>query len=447
MLKINRHWKNHSYLRLAMICIVCLLLLALNANYNWTIDVSKNKKHSLSEASIELLRNLDAPLEFKVFLDSQNKNNTVLKHKITNFFQRLQYHKSDIHIQYLNAKNDWALAKKYRIQKTEEIIVLYKNEFKSITKLDESTVINALLQMSYKRELWVAFLEGHGEKSSTKELSQFAQSLKNRQAHVQKINLLRTPVIPRNTSLLVIAAPKTALNISEVSLILRYLNAGGNLLWLHDPGHSLGMELIANRLGINVLPGVILDSHLADKSAAHLVINRYAKNHIIGSTLQGYNSVYPVSSALQKRKNNSAKSFTYQPIITTSVNSWNETQLQTSKQYDANSQDQKGPLVLSFALTRRINSKDQRVIISGDSDFLTNRYINNGVNKQFALNLFSWLSYYDDMINVQQIRTIDLPLKLTYQQILYQALIFAFILPFLLFLFAYFIPRRRLLRS
>ncbi len=431
------------------------MLFWISSQYYLMLDVSKNQIHSLSAESKTILSKLKAKISFKVFF-AKHANNTkhitsVLDQKtIRNFFSRFKHYDQNIDVQYFDSTRDLLIAKKYKVKRSQEIVVMYGDRFKSISKLDESVIMNALLQLSYNRETWVAFLQGHGEKSPYKELSKYAKMLKQHKTHVQTINLLRTKTIPKNTSLIVIAAPKQNLALSEIRQLLRYINQGGNLLWLHDPGFSPGMDLISARLGIEIIPGVVLDSQLSGKHAAYLVINDYPKNNRIASDLFGGNTVFPVSSALKIRKSNRANPFQFQELLRSSSRSWSETQLNNNKykQFNFDTADRKGPFTLAYALTRKINNKKntQRIVVIGDSDFLSNRYIENGANQQFAINLFHWLSHYDELISIQSAPRRDTALDLNYQQILTQAFIFVCLIPFFLFISAYYFPRRRLSR-
>ena len=70
--------------------------------------------------------------------------------------------------------------------------------------------------------------------------------------------------------------------------------------------------------------------------------------------------------------------------------------------------DRIGPLDLAVSLEREIDkisndassSIQQRVIIIGDGDFLSNAYVNNSGNLDLGVRLINWLSNDDDFINI-----------------------------------------------
>lgn len=448
---LKSHYPIYPVGRLVMALLTAACLLWLTADNLFHFDTSHDKKHSLSPASLKVLQNLKEPVEFLVFLDNGKKSQFDKKKQIEHFFQRLQFHKKDLHYQFFNAHKNWELARKYQLSGVEEIVVHYRNDFKKFKTLDEATVINTLLQLNSHKDNWIVFLEGHGEKSPYQELSKIAQLLKKRQAKIQTLNLANTPVVPRNTTLLVIAAPRIALSAHEISIILRYINQGGQLLWLHDPGYSPGMSLIANRLGLQIIPGVVLDTALGQKKPAFVVINQYNQALAAIQDLQGFNSVFPVAAAFKYISNNKVNPFTATSLFKSSRNSWSETRIQDQsiKRFDANSHDSRGPLPLAYALQRKINDlkTEQRIVVTGDSDFLSNRYLAYGANQQLALNLFHWLSHHDDMIGIYNPAISDRLLNLDYPDIIINSSVFALVLPVLYLVTGFWLYRRRLART
>jgi ABC-2 type transport system permease protein len=59
--------------------------------------------------------------------------------------------------------------------------------------------------------------------------------------------------------------------------------------------------------------------------------------------------------------------------------------------------DVKGSFTPLVSLTRKVNGKEQRIIVSGNADFLSNQGINrpmdrNQANKELGISLFSWFA-------------------------------------------------------
>ena len=65
--------------------------------------------------------------------------------------------------------------------------------------------------------------------------------------------------IPDNTSALVIAGPRVEMLPGEVQIIREWVERGGNLLWLMDPDEDSGLGLLETDLGVQRVPGIIVD--------------------------------------------------------------------------------------------------------------------------------------------------------------------------------------------
>jgi hypothetical protein len=69
--------------------------------------------------------------------------------------------------------------------------------------------------------------------------------------------LLAGHKVPEHTDLVVLASPRLALPPGASKALVDYMQNGGNLLWLTEPGnHDLGLQPLADTLGVRVLPGV-----------------------------------------------------------------------------------------------------------------------------------------------------------------------------------------------
>jgi len=99
--------------------------------------------------------------------------------------------------------------------------------------------------------------------------------------------------------------------------------------------------------------------------------------------------------------------------------------------------EQAGPLTIGLSLTRSLQKEDgelftQRVVVTGDADFLSNQYLGNGSNLPLGLNMLNWLSHDDNLIAISPRKAIDSQLELTPTLQLSIAAFFLFLLPALL---------------
>jgi hypothetical protein len=98
-------------------------------------------------------------------------------------------------------------------------------------------------------------------------------------------------------------------------------------------------------------------------------------------------------------------------LLESQSRSWTETDpLDGTLQFDPNSTERVGPLTMGVALFRpRLGLpaaddpptlKEQRIVVIGDGDFLSNTYLGNGANLELGLNIIHWLTLDDTLIRI-----------------------------------------------
>ena len=278
--------------------------------------------------------------------------------------------------------------------------------------------------MTRGRDRLVAFVTGDGERSpdgkANADVSAFAAQLQQQGIRALSLNLAQNATVPGNTDLVVLASPQAALSPPSVKTLTDWLARGGNFLWLTEPGDDdLGLSPLGQALGVRVLPGVLVDgagAKLGLGDPRMVVANDYPEQAIT----HGFqvNTLFPQAAALAAA---SGAQWKITPILSSSAQSWNQiapidpAQPSTIK-YDASQGELRGPLDFGFALTRLSPSPDkseQRAVVIGDGDFLSNTYLDNGGNKAFGQRVFDWLLGDDALVALPPRVAPDLILHLT----------------------------------
>jgi len=234
---------------------------------------------------------------------------------------------------------------------------------------------------------------------------------------------------------LVIAAPQVNLLPGEVQLIHDYVNNGGNLLWLGDPGNLRGLKPLADALGVRFLPGTIVDPTtqvLGITNPTFAIIADYPQHPVT----QGLESIalLPTAAALAAV---APEGWQASPLLRTVERAWAENgALAGNVRYDAG-KDTAGPLTVGVTLTREVTGSDgvkrtQRVIVTGDGDFLSNAFIGNGANLDVGNRLVNWLSHQDAFVTIPPRAAPDVSVELTKTSSLIIGLGFLLVVPGLL---------------
>ncbi|MGA7748516.1 MAG: ABC transporter, partial [Gallionella sp.] len=102
-----------------------------------------------------------------------------------------------------------------------------------------------------------------------------------------------------------------------------------------------------------------------------------------------------------------------------------------------------GPVVIAMALQRRINDRDQRIVVVGNGEFLANSYAGNGGNVDLGVNMVNWLASEENLITLQPRAAKDSNLVLSKMQLEIISGIFLLVLPLLLAGIGIYIWRKR----
>jgi ABC-type uncharacterized transport system involved in gliding motility auxiliary subunit len=153
-------------------------------------------------------------------------------------------------------------------------------------------------------------------------------------------------------------------------------------------------------------------------------------------------TVYPVVSALEIEP---TSPYDTVALLSSAKQSWTETSPVSGKiRFDAGSLEKSGPLNFAYALTRTINKDtEQRIVIVGDGDFLSNTYIGNVGNLDMGLRMINWLIHDDKFIDIPAKTTPDSSLQLSNTAIAVLSFGFLIVLPVLLLGTGFFVWRRR----
>jgi ABC-type uncharacterized transport system involved in gliding motility auxiliary subunit len=385
------------------------LLAWLSTQYVYQADWTAGARNTVSADTRALLAELDQPVRITAFV----RDEALLRRQIQDLVGSYQRFKDDITLEFINPDTAPEQARELGISSGGELRVSYRGHSENIQTLSEQTLSNSLLRLSRQEERWIAFLTGHGEREPLGEtnhgLGIFGAELERKGLNIQTVNLTETS-IPTNTSLLVIAGPRVDLLPGEVDALLNYIEQGGNLLWLAEPGGLHGLEPLAEMLGIDFLPGRVVDAGsqlFGVDNPTFVVITAYPQHEITGEMATV--TVFPEVAALELHDSDA---WTQLPLLTTLPRSWTELgELTGEISFDADTDERAGPLDIGVLLTRKGPAEEgmeatdeppeQRAIVIGDGDFLSNTYLGNGGNLGLGLNMVHWLSHDDALIDIQ----------------------------------------------
>ena len=395
-----------------LVLVVAALILWLANVYQTETDLTRSGRNSLSESSIAAVESLDKPLMITAFTG----NNPELRISVDQLVQSYRRYKKDIKLVYVDPNTDPQRVRDAGIRYYSQLLLEYEGSKEVLAQLSEEAMTNALTRLGHREERWLVFITGHGERQPDREanfdLSKWAHQLQQHGFRTRALSLAEIPQVPQNTSVLVIAGPQVPLLAGEVEKIQRYLDDGGNLLWLADPGPDYGLGPIAEMLGIEFEPGTIVDqiSQQLTGSPTALVIAEYGSHPAVHNFRD--NTVFPNACAITIPEGDTPASnepvepdgegsWQHQVLVDTRTASWVETgPLNRTIQFDKG-KDIAGPLNLAVSVSRDIKDKEQRIAVICDGDFASNAFVmRNAGNLDFAMSITNWLSHDDAYVNI-----------------------------------------------
>jgi hypothetical protein len=370
-------------------------LIAQNDRY-W--DWTSAHGNTLTPESAAILARLEAPLRVTVFSDAQNP----LGKTIDRLLARYRHARPDLEVRFVDPQRFPEQARDAKVSIAGQIMLEYRGRRETLSQLGEREISAAIARLGTTRAPWVAVLEGHGERKidgeGAADLGRFGQELKERGYLLRHLDLATVTEIPVNTHLALVSHPEIALFPGETERLARYLDQGGNLLWLMDPGEPNGLEALADQLGIGILPGTLVDADAArfeSETPAVAVIAEFPADALAeGLTTP---ALLPGAVGFETR---TAPGWTLAGFLSSSAQSWNETGRLTGTVFrDEVVGEQAGPLPVVLALTRNLpdDGRVQRVLVVGDGDFLSNAQLGAYGNRALGLQLLRWLSGEDGL--------------------------------------------------
>jgi gliding motility-associatede transport system auxiliary component len=425
-MKITQQFRRQyriQYLTFIVLFLSIIISIAwLSTQYVTQSDWTAGKRNSLTDDTIKLVKNISGPVHIR----SYQTDDISFQQAVTEILSRYQKHKHNLHFELLNPDLDIEQAKLDGISSYGQTVISYNDKQEIINTLNEQNIGNALLRLSRERKPTLFFLQGHGERNPTDTsaigYSNITKQLQINGFGLRGLNLLRDALDPDDGTLIIAGASHKIL-AGEIQQINDFITQGGSMLWLQDPEAPDEFNSLLDLFKINFIKGVVVDTNpqlrevLRLSHPAKLPIISY-KMHSITKNMQNF-TLFVTAAAISSSPINEPHKNDWKtsPLLLTQDTSWAETQgFILDVKYNQNSGDTQGPLTIGVALERTLpeqNNKQQRIVVIGDSDFLSNNNLGHGANLDLILNIMNWLSNDEQLISINTKSAPDFKLELS----------------------------------
>ena len=309
----------------------------------------------------------------------------------------------------------------------------------------------------------VGFLQGHGERDCVKEgdrdYNLFAWAKTYRYALINNgfdiVEVSLDKALPEKLDILVIADMKTPLSAGEMNRLNAYVERGGNLLIVGEPRRQNIMNPIIEQFGVQLMSGQLVrpTEHFTPDLVLARATEEAGEMSYLFNSLRYANGVIamPGCSALEYIDN---KGYKVTPLfMSDTINGWNELQtvnfIDDTVRLNPESGEIERSYVTALALSRQVGKKEQKIVVLGDADCLSNIELSRGRANVKAANyilisgVFYWLSDEEVPIDVRRPEMPDDAVFIGEAAMGVFKIIFKWILPIGLLFFTIFLWVRR----
>lgn len=409
---------------LAIAFLISINFLAIRYDKAW--DLTEGKVLSLSDESRNIIKGLDNNVELKIFYKPGESQQSLPAIK-----SQLEIYQNEFDViepSYIDVYSENAISMEYlngQVAKNGLVgFVEYEGRRIRIDfPFNEENITNAIIKATRSANKVIYFTQGHGERLlesiEAEGINTLKTDLENSSFTVKTLNLLQENTIPEDAHILAIVGPRLAFLEQELSQIRDFLRKGGRLFLAIDPGEKHQLARLTKSMGVEFSNNFVFDQNpvLRGQPVAAAIGVVYDQEHPVTQKLSlqpsNINAVYSLLFRASELVEDP------QHIDTIKVVPLVRTQ-QSYTLTDARritDQDEAKQVTVAMAASGKMAPaqgsadsaakkepaiKDFSAVIYGDSDFLTQQHIGQGINQDLVLNTIAFLAEETDLISVRQ---------------------------------------------
>ncbi|MBR3162484.1 MAG: GldG family protein [Clostridia bacterium] len=391
------------------------------------IDLTPGKTYTLTNESKDKISNIEKQVNIYLIGYTDDDTTTVLAK---------QYNKSNsnINVEAINITQRTDLAQKYGIDSNETsgIIVECGEKYKVLTANDltsydmttyestdvtEEKLTSSILTVTADKIPNVYFLTGYSDFSLEGGMSYLAAYLENETMKVNTLDLVAKGNVPDDCDALIITTPNKDFADVVSNAIIKYINKGGNILWLNSSyGTAVSLPNVNKVLAIyGVNPfntGYIMetDANKMITNAPYMVLPDVEYADVTSKT-SSILFLEPTKLNIQEESKLTELKVEKTDLLKTSEKSFFRTDIKQNSLAKTDS-DTAGNFLVGAKLTKTIKDDTKSIlIIYGDNYFVSNTTVMENSttpillvydNKDLVLNSMAVLTDRDEDITIRK---------------------------------------------
>jgi len=367
------------------------------AHYAPSFDLTFERRYDLAAATLGMVGSLDAsdPMRATLFCEQFDP-----RCRSTWLLLRTLADAGPLEIERLDLDAAVVEADRFGISSSNTVVLEYEGHFQTVERPSEGSLFEALQQLlrDPDRVLYVTRGEGEGDLQRTDEVgySGLATQLEVEGYRVRDLILAHVSEIPEDAAGVLMISPERGIRERARDALERYLERGGRLVALLDPGRHSGLEDLLEDWGFDLPDRLVVDPASGpvegDPPGVNPIVHIYEDHpvvHRLGPTRMTFLlRARPVLIGRKPAPGDSIRSLAY-----TSQQAW----LAEPSQNGGARRAPEKPIdaveshvpVLGIGVFPRPEG-EARIVVIGDSDFASNRYARSLYNLDLLLNAIHW---------------------------------------------------------
>jgi ABC-type uncharacterized transport system involved in gliding motility auxiliary subunit len=396
--RASRHWLELGA-SVAVFLAILVVVQIVAERHGGRLDLTPSRRLSLSEPTRRILAEIDEDLTIEAFYTRWQRED------VADLLQRLAHANPHVRYRLFDIDRYPERAQAAGIRFPDRARVTYRGVDTVVSTASEEYLMGGIMRVLRGRTRTIYFLQGHGERAlgGPGESDGYwfvGDALGKENAVARALDLGTTAEIPADATTVVVAGPERDLLPEELDALAAYLDRGGAVLCLLDPGSLPRLASFLAERGIVLGDDVIVDRDNRLLGAEPLVIRvPYYRMHPVTAP-----SDVPAILVGARTVDTPSPGGRVQAVAQTIESSWATTEIDAAQRGDVShreDRDRPGPLpvMVAASLDGAAGKGDGgRVVVIGDSDFAANGYIDLLGNRDLLLNSISWLTDEDALI-------------------------------------------------
>ncbi len=394
------------FVALALFFTILSLTYLIAARHNRRFDFTREKVHSAAPETADILERMK---QGKIMVRAFFANEDPTRFDVEILLKSFATHHPNFRYEFFDPDRSPSEARRHRIDTYQTLLVEYGGRSQRVQEFTEESLTNTLIRLARPEKRMLCFASGHGENSvfdtERTGLSEWRLALEEQQFEVREIQIA-SEGIPEECSAVVVAGPRYELLEKETELLQKYPEAGKGFLLLidpMDPGQGKSFHELLGKFGLKLGDDVVIDKVSQVVGGDFLVplVSQYAAHPVTEKFRVA--TFFPIARTVRKSPD-APKDLEITELAQTSQGSWAETNLKKLETGEAqldSEHDLPGPVNLAVAVELKEAPRGARIVVMGDSDFLTNAHFRLSGNKDLALNTLNWLVKDDRWIAIR----------------------------------------------